>query len=186
MLRIPKWMGIGLAVLVLAALIPVVFTETVCTAPVETQAEPFKSILEPADQRAEVNTIRTTGIRGATPLMIRMPIAGIPAILMKQAMSRGRRRSDSTTAGRPRQARTWRTVMVCTTWRAMFGNGATTGMLQTTTASVRMTTQPAQPAGPDVFVAGAHGTAANVSYAVRTAAASTPVTGSLAAGSVWP
>jgi hypothetical protein len=59
MLRILKWIGIGLAALIVAALIPVVFTETVCTAPVETQAEPFKSVLDPADRREEVNTYLT-------------------------------------------------------------------------------------------------------------------------------
>ena len=59
MLRILKWVGIGLGALIVAALIPVVFTETVCTAPAETQTEPFKSVLDPADRRAEVNTYLT-------------------------------------------------------------------------------------------------------------------------------
>ena len=59
MLRILKWVGIGLAALILAALIPVVFTETVCNAPVNAQAEPFKSVLDPADRREEVDTYLT-------------------------------------------------------------------------------------------------------------------------------
>ena len=59
MLRILKWIGIGLGALIVAALIPVVFTETVCTAPIETQSEPFKSVLDPADRRAEVDTYLT-------------------------------------------------------------------------------------------------------------------------------
>jgi hypothetical protein len=59
MLRDFKWVGIGLAALIVAALIPVVFTETVCNAPVDAQAEPFKSVLDPADRRDEVNTYLT-------------------------------------------------------------------------------------------------------------------------------
>jgi hypothetical protein len=59
MLRVLKWIGIGLAALIVAALIPVAVTETACTAPVETQAEPFKSVLDPADHREEVNTYLT-------------------------------------------------------------------------------------------------------------------------------
>jgi hypothetical protein len=59
MLRVLKWVGIGFAALVVAALIPVVFTETVCNAPVDAQAEPFKSVLDPADRREEVNTYLT-------------------------------------------------------------------------------------------------------------------------------
>jgi hypothetical protein len=59
MLRILKWIGIGLAALIVAALIPVVFTETVCTAPVDAQAQPVTSVLEPADHREQVNTYLT-------------------------------------------------------------------------------------------------------------------------------
>ena len=59
MLRVLKWVGIGFAALVVAALIPVVFTETVCTGPVNAQAEPFKSVLDPADRREEVDTYLT-------------------------------------------------------------------------------------------------------------------------------
>ncbi len=59
MLNVLKWVGIGLAALIVAALIPVVFTETVCNAPVDAQVEPFKSVLDPADRREEVNTYLT-------------------------------------------------------------------------------------------------------------------------------
>ena len=59
MLRVLKWVGIGLAAILVAALIPVIFTETVCTAPVDAQAAPFKSVLDPADRREEVDTYLT-------------------------------------------------------------------------------------------------------------------------------
>ncbi len=59
MLRVLKWVAIGLAALIVAALIPVVFTETVCNAPADAQVEPFKSVLDPADRRDEVNTYLT-------------------------------------------------------------------------------------------------------------------------------
>ncbi len=59
MLRVLKWVGIGFAALIVAALIPVIFTETVCTAPVDAQAAPFKSVLDPADRREEVDTYLT-------------------------------------------------------------------------------------------------------------------------------
>lgn len=59
MLRVLKWVGIGFAALLVAALIPVIFTETVCNAPVDAQTQPFKSILDPADRRNEVNTYLT-------------------------------------------------------------------------------------------------------------------------------
>ena len=59
MLRVLKWVGIGFAALIVAALVPVVFTETMCTAPVDAQAVPFKSVLDPADRREEVDTYLT-------------------------------------------------------------------------------------------------------------------------------
>jgi hypothetical protein len=59
MLRVLKWVGIGFAALIVAVLIPVVFTETVCTTPVDAQAEPFKSVLDPADRQEEVDTYLT-------------------------------------------------------------------------------------------------------------------------------
>jgi hypothetical protein len=57
--RVLKWVGIGFAALIVAALIPVVFTGAVCTTPVDAQAEPFKSVLDPADRREEVGTYLT-------------------------------------------------------------------------------------------------------------------------------